>query len=337
MKKFLAAILCAALCGAMALGAAACGGGTDKLTVYAPDGAPALALANLLAGEEQKESGFDVHIVDSNNIQTYVTGGSPAADLCILPVNAAAKLLGTGETYQMLGTVTNGNLYFLKDASKNLPDLTADNIADVLPGKLLGVIQYENVPGLTLRAVLKNYNVDWKVAETGGEYATDKVNVVSVNPAMVAPATGYDYYLCPEPAATTKIGATQGKLALAGSLQTLYSEGGYPQAVLVAKKSIIDNKLQSVQEVLTYMEGAENYLKTAEAAKLSALLAAKREEGLSAAFSEAQLNGSVLANCSVRFTKAADCKEKVKTFLTQLIAVKEDATAIPADAFFCAG
>ena len=336
MKKFLAAILCAAVCGAMAFSAAACGGTEDKVTVYAPDGAPALALANLLAGEEGKESEFDVHIVDANNIQTYVTGESPAADLCILPSNAAAKLLGTGEKYQMIGTVTNGNLYFLKTASKELPDLTADNIADVLPGKTLGVIQYANVPGLTLRAVLKNYNIDYFEAAADGENAADKVNVYPCTPQEVTPAKGYDYYLCPEPAATSKVGASQGDLAMAGSLQTLYSEGGYPQAVMVAKTSIIDNKLQSVKDAIAYMEGAENYLKTAEAAKLDALLAAKREAGMTAAFAEAQLNQKVLTNCSVRFTKAADCKEALKTFMTRLIAVQEGAAAIPADAFFYA-
>ena len=59
-----------------------------------------------------KPEKFEYHVVDSSTIQTYVTGEEPAADFCILPLNAASKVLGTGTTYQMLGTVTNGNPLF---------------------------------------------------------------------------------------------------------------------------------------------------------------------------------------------------------------------------------
>ncbi len=337
MKKLLQTIVCAALCGTMALCAAACGGAEDKLTVYAPDGAPALALAGLIAGEEGSED-FDVHIVDATTIQTYVAGEAPAADFCILPVNAAGKFLGTGAVYQMLGTVTNGNLYFLKTASKELPDLTAENIADVLPGKTLGVIQYENVPGLTLRVVLEDKEIPYQTVESVDDAAADKLNILPCTPQLVAPSTKCDYYLCPEPAATSKIGATQGALALAGSLQTLYGgEEGYPQAALVAKKSVIGENAEALGKVLAYMGGAADYLKTAEASTLNALLESKREAGMAAAFTEAQLNQTVVANCSVRFTPAAACKSAVVAFLMRFKAVNPNGTELPDDAFFYAG
>ena len=337
MKKLLAGILCAAVCGAAMFGAAACGGDDGKLTVYAPDGAPALALTSLISGEGE-ESEFGVHIVDANNIQTYVTAKAEKnrADFCILPVNAAAKLLGNGENYEMLGTVTNGNLYFLKTASKELPDLTAENIAEILPGKSLGVIQYDNVPGLTLRVVLGMYGVDFQKVDSIESPAADKVNILPCTPATAVPSTGCDYYLCPEPAATSKVGATNGALAAAGSLQDLYGEGGYPQAALVAKKSIIENNKEAVDKVVGYMQGAEEFLKNADAATLNALLSGKRTAGMDAAFSEAQLNAKVVANCSVRFTKAADCKAAVIAFLTKFKAVAPASTEIPDDAFFYA-
>ena len=52
-------------------------------------------------------------MIDAQAVAGYVTGASPAADYCVLPVNLASKLLGSGDAYRMLGTVTNGNLYFL--------------------------------------------------------------------------------------------------------------------------------------------------------------------------------------------------------------------------------
>ncbi len=353
MNKLFKGIVCAAMCGAAVVGTfglAACGGNDDgnghdertTLSVYAPDGAPALALANLIEGEKTPSGQyiFDTHIVDANTIATYVTGNDPKADFCILPSNAAGKLLGTGTTYQMLGTVTNGNLYFLTDTNKDLPALTKENLSSALLGKTLGVIQYENVPGLTLRVVLGEYDIPYQLAENNDNPAADKVNLRSLTPEQVVPATGCDYYLCPEPARTSKIGATQSTpnpLRAAGSLQALYGDGsGFPQAVLVAKKSVLADKA-AADKVMTYLQGSENYLKTADAHTLSELLASKRTEGMDAAFKEAQLNATVLENCSVKFTKSVDCKTAVIDFLTKYKAVSDTATNIPADAFFYIG
>lgn len=144
MKHPVSLALGAVFLGAAALGLAACkqDADTDKTySVYAPDGAPALALVNAI---EDKAEKFEYHVVDSSTIQTYVTGEEPAADFCILPLNAASKVLGTGTTYQMLGTVTNGNLFFL--SAEDNEDLTKDNLS-TLVGKSVGVVQLPNVPG----------------------------------------------------------------------------------------------------------------------------------------------------------------------------------------------
>lgn len=346
MKKLFAVLLLVALC---AVGVTACGEQPENGTVYsvyAPDGAPALALASLLdasSPEAERLSAapkpsysFEAHIVDAGTIQTYVTGKTPKADFCVLPVNAASKLLGNGEVYQMLGTVTHGNLYFLKDASKEVPDLTAENIKTALLGKTVGVLQYEQVPGLTLRVVLEKFKVPYELVD-GKDVKADVANLHAVNAAQIVPATGYDYYLCAEPACTTKIGATNGKLALAGDLQALYGgEDGYPQAVLVGKKSAMGDA-SALAALLEAFKGSEAYLKTASAETLSSLLAGVRTPGMDAAFQPAQLNAKVIANCSVRFTAAKDCKADVTAFLTALRAVSPDAAALPADAFFYAG
>ena len=178
MKHPVSLALGAIFLGAAVLGLTACkqDADTDKTySVYAPDGAPALALVNAI---EDKAEKFEYHVVDSSTIQTYVTGEEPAADFCILPLNAASKVLGTGTTYQMLGTVTNGNLFFL--SSEDNEDLTQDNIS-TLVGKSVGVVQLPNVPGLTLQAVLNKYDIDYQIVENDGEKATDKVNPSTIS------------------------------------------------------------------------------------------------------------------------------------------------------------
>ena len=324
--------------GAAALGLAACkqDADTDKTySVYAPDGAPALALVNAI---EDKAEKFEYHVVDSSTIQTYVTGEEPAADFCILPVNAASKILGTGTVYQMLGTVTNGNLFSL--SAEDNEDLTQDNLS-TLVGKSVGVVQLPNVPGLTLQAVLNKYGIDYQIVGNDGEKAEDKVNLIAFDPANVTPAGGCDYYLCPEPAASTKIKGTASAakpFRMAGDLQELYGgEEGYPQAVLVAKKSVLEGDKTDkdvVKTMLSYMEESGTYLETVTPETVLSALDGVRTEGLSASFNANNLTSEVIANCSVRCTTASACKQRVNAFREELIAVNESAAKAVSDAFF---
>ena len=346
MKHPVSLALGAIFLGAAALGLTACNqngpdtpddpGNTDApaktYSVYAPDGAPALALVNAI---EDKAEEFEYHVVDSSTIQTYVTGAEPAADFCILPVNLASKVLGTGTVYKMLGTVTNGNLFFL--SAEDNEDLTQDNIS-TLVGKSVGVVQLPNVPGLTLQAVLNKYDIDYQIVENDGEKATDKVNLIAFDPANVTPAGGCDYYLCPEPAASTKIKGTASApkpFRMAGDLQALYGgEEGYPQAVLVAKKSVLEGDKDTVEAMLSYMEESGAYLETVTPETVLSALDGVRTEGLSASFNANNLTKEVIANCSVRFSPSGECKERVNAFLEKLIAVNESAAKTVSDDFF---
>ncbi len=350
MKKTLATFCGLAICSAAVLGAAACEKKKDPVTnpetasytVYAPDGAPALALVNAIANTSTAalsaapKSNFTYHVVDSSLITTYVTGENPAADFCILPVNVASKLLGTGETYQMLGTVTNGNLYFLTTGDNAA--LTSENLS-ALSGKTVGVVQLQNVPGLTLQAVLNQYEVSYQIIESPeAEKAADKVNLLAVEATNVTPAYGCDYYLCPEPAATTKINGTASSkkpFKMAGDLQKLYGgDEGYPQAVLVAKKTV---KAAAIAELTAYVEAGKEYLASVTPETVLELLAKVRTEGLAPSFNAKNLNKTVIDNCAVWFTRAKDCKEKVNAYLDKVIAVNANAAKKVSDAFYYAG
>ena len=307
-------------------------------TVYAPDGAPALALANAI---DKTEETFEYHIVASSTIAAQVTGSDPAADFCVLPVNAAAKLLGTGETYKLLGTVTNGNMYFLTTGD-NAP-VTKESLSS-LTGKTVGVVQLSNVPGLTFQAALKAAGVSYQTLTSETQPASDKVNLKPIQDASsgVTPAGGCDYYLCPEPAASAKVKGTASSpdpLKPAGSLQAIYGEGeGYPQAVLVAKTSVIGHSYGAAmaEDMIGYMEGSAQFLANTPAADVVALLDGKYTEGMTPSLNANNLTDEVIANCSVRFTPAQDCKTAVNAFLAELIAIDPAFTSAVADAFYYA-
>lgn len=188
-------------------GTPAAGASETAYTVYAPDGAPALSLAYAISQTEGEA--FEYRIVSATTITAQVTGETPAADFCVLPVNAAAKLLGTGEKYQMLGTVTNGNIYFL--AAGEQLSLTRENLASALAGKTVGVVQLTNVPGLTFQAVLRELEIEYEIlGNDSGVAGGDKVYLKPIADAKtgVTPAGGCEYYLCAEPVASAKVAAT---------------------------------------------------------------------------------------------------------------------------------
>lgn len=339
MKKSLgfAAVCAAAVLSVAAF--AACGKDEgDKYTVYCPDGAPALSL---LSGLSAKDDKFEYHVIASATVQAQVTGENPNADFCVLPLNLASSLLGTGSAYQMLGTVTHGNLFFLTTGDNAL--LTSENLTSLI-GKTVGAVQLTNVPGLTLQVVLKQNDIPYQTIESlQAEKAEDKVNLLQMgtDASNVTPAFGCDYYLCPEPAVTAKIKGTASApkpFKLAGDLQALYGgEDGYPQAVLVAKKSMIQKDKESVEKLVSYFKGNAEYLAGAEIATILSLFDGVRTAGLTPAFNENTLNATVIQNCSVRYAEAKDCKTAVNDFLTKLIAVNESAAKTVADDFYYLG
>lgn len=348
MKKQLA--LCLAAIMGTAMLAVGCGENTPNdpgaygicYRVYAPDGAPALALVNgIVNGTAGKEGKFEFHVVASNLIQAQVTGEEPVADFCVLPLNLASKLLGNGERYKMLGTVTHGNLFLLTTGDN--ATITAENVSS-LAGKTVGVVQLANVPGLTLQATLKDLGVDYQVIESlEAEKATDKVNLLQMgtDASNVTPAYGCDYYLCPEPAVTAKIkgtATTAKPFKLAGDLQQLYGgENGYPQAVLVAKSSILSENKAVAEKLISYFAGNAAYLASASAQAVLSALDGVRTQGLAPAFTDKNLNETVIKNCSVRFVASKDCKEEVNGFLAKLVEVKADSASAVSDAFYYAG
>lgn len=343
MKKFLAVALSALILAFGTVFFTACNidpddpGKTEETVVadvYAPDGAPALALAQLMAEDAQFGGKVTYNVVPATTIQTYVTGEEPQAELCILPVNAAAQLLGKGDVYRMLGTVTHGNLYVLAAAAQE--SLTASNISELLKGSKIGCLQLNNFVGYALRIVLDKYDIDYEIRENKEETnATDKAYLYEVAANEITPAASYDYMIAAEPAVSTKVANTQNRLQVKGDLQELYGENGYPQAVLVAKADFIEENGQFIADFTQAVaENAEWLLAdTTDASEVVQAVADHLPDGTTPSFTADNLTKEVIANCAVRFDGAASCKERVNTFLAELSDLLGKTFSV-ADAFY---
>lgn len=336
MKKFFSALFCTLLVFMSAVFAVGCNTqSAEKVKIYLPDGAPALAVAQLMSESSEFSASAEFSVVDASVIQTYVAGESPAADMCILPVTAASKLLGNGENYKMLGTVTHGNLFLMKKSGG--VDITSENIQS-LKGKTVGVINLAAVPGLTFKIILEKYGLESFQPE-GDERDENKVNLVAVNATEVLPSDKVcDYFVVPEPAATTKFKATNGALSFAGSLQNLYaSENGYPQAVLVVKNSLIESNIGFVEKFMSALsENAEWLLNENTSAEEIVSAVESKLNGMTPTFTAANLSKEVILNCAVKFVKSSDCKEEVNGFLQKVIKINPSAASAVSDSFYYA-
>lgn len=317
------------LCGAL-IGSSVLFGGCapDEVQVYAPDGAPALALAKLLS-EDGADDGIEYTITSADKIISFVDGKEPQADVCILPVNQASNLLGDGDTYQMVGLATHGNMYFV--SADNTP-YTIENIAG-LKGKKIGVVQLANVPGLAFRIALDNLGISYDMQTQ----SADAAYLYGVTPDEVSPLGEADVYLVPEPAASAKIKAftAQGKpFYMVGDLQAMYGASGFPQAAVVAKKSFIKEEKEKLEEIMAGLSQAEGYLQTASVAEICASVSSHLEEGLKGTFSTKNLTTEVISRCNVRFEKSVDCRLRVDEFLQKMQSVAADSASTVADEFY---
>ena len=329
MKRKISIVLASLL---FAVGFAACGDNKEEkeITVYMPDGAPALALAGLMA-EDTQEDGVDYNVVPATAISSKVTYKEEEknADLCVMPVTAASKLLGNGETYTMLGAVTHGNLYLI---AKDEVEYTAENLSSLI-GKKVGVLQINEVPGLTFKSTLNKYDIPWQELTNDGTMAEDKVNLVAITGVEAVGTIDADCFMVAEPAATAQ---SKKGYSIVGDLQALYGgENGYPQAVLVAKKALVTEKSDWVKEFVSKVELSSKWLLSASGEDIVAAVSAHMEdEGAVTSLKAPLLSSAVLGRCGIYFTYAANCKAEVGNFLNGMLAVNNKAAAIPQQAFY---
>ena len=330
MKKFFAGLL-AIVCCLSSFGCFGLGDKSNDLTVYMPDGAPALAFAKLMH-EDTEDDGFEYKVVSPTVIKTKVTykDDSKNADLCVLPVTAASKLLGDGRRYQMLGAVTHGNLYLVAKTDGERLSYTSQNLTQLV-GKTVGVLQINEVPGLTLKAVLNTYALPWQEVSEGQEKAADKVNLVGITGADAVGVVAADCFLIAEPAATAQ---SKKGYSIVGDMQALYGGDGYTQAVLVAKTSLTADAAW-VNTVTAQLKNSVEWLKTATGEQIvSAVSAHIEDEGTTTSLKAPLLSAEVVARCGVRFVGAAACKARTEDFLRALLGVNDKAAALPNAVFY---
>ena len=262
------------------------------------------------------DDGVSYYVVDSTVITSKISANESDnnADLCVLPVNVAAKRLGSGDEYQMLGLVTQGNMYLISNK-----DVAAVETLSALKGETVGLAQIANVPGLTLKAALNRGGL----ANNGGVDGT------------------LSYYLAAEPFVTTM--TWSGKFRVVGDLQALYNGAdsenkGYPQAVLVAKRSFLDKNKAWTENLLSKLENGNAWLQQANEQDIYMSIVRHFEDSShKPTFNLGVLTKDCISRCGISFAYAKDCSARVDEFLTELQTVNANMASTVEKDFYWLG
>jgi hypothetical protein len=129
-----------------------------------------------------------------------------------------------------------------------------------------------------------------------------------------------------------------GKLTIVGSLQQMYGDGnGYPQAVIVAKNSVIKEHSKKIKQLVDSFSENALWL-TSETTETETIVSAVTsgfvDSEMAPTFNANNLNQTVISNCGINFRSALDSKADVLAYIEKLNAISNNAWGTPVDEFF---
>ena len=303
MKKLLTLILTLALL----LGLGAAGAETTEaaaLTLTAPGGAPALAVATLAAKNPENFT-----FVAADTIAAAFAKAE--ADFIIAPVNAGAKLYRAGKSaYRLAAVVTWGNLYI---ASQKEGLSEAD-----LKGAEITLFGENTINASVVLYALKENGIEpSKVNYLAGAAETQalllsnpEAIVVTAEPALTAARIKND-----------KISA----IAVNALYQKATGNDGYAQAGLFVNPATLEGRKEAADAYLEQVREAASLC----AADVEAVAAAAVQLEI---LPNAKVAQAAIPNCAIRYLSAAEAKAQVET--TAAVDLSQFGGEVPADDFY---
>ena len=301
----------------------------SEVRVVAPDGAPALSLSKYIVDNEAfgTDTAFSYSVVSSSDIGTVMAQGN--AELIVVPVNLASKMYNANKNdpYKMVSVITHGNLYIASKEEMSLSDLV---------GKVIGVIGEGLVPDLTLKYILNKNGISYETSETAvsGKVAMRYFNNASDLMPMMK-QNKITVGLLPEPA-VTKLSSIAPDYTYRIDLGKEYGEdNAYPQAVLMAKTSFLNNdNYQGVIQKLkaTFNDNVSWAKENVESAVNG--VNGKLKEGLTPSLTAQNINASVIDGCHIFWKDSSLSREYVKDYINNIIAVQSNSAVAISNDFF---
>jgi len=326
------------------------------ISVMLVDGAPLLSIVNMLNSGFLEEAGFfdtlqgearrgDIVTTVTNDLDAMVAALiNQEPDFAVVPINVAAMMHNNGSGYRLAAITTWGIMHIVSDQEvTSLEDLIGETV--VAFGR-------SGTPGITLRAVLSQNNIDFvepmDMDFTPEPNAVNIVYLTAASDVRDAIATGMEvggeavsFGLLAEPVATaiTGFAGNMGRPDFTAriNLQTEWARNNdgeiYPQAALIFHERLLTHDAGLVDAFIDMVELSSDYANNNPV-----------ETGdLAVSFGSIAIpNGTIVGNAHsagrlpMDFTRATDARSAVETFLQ--IIMEENAGLIggsmPEDSFY---
>lgn len=282
----------------------ACCDNAEQLQIYVPDGAPSLAVANIIEGG--KIGDYKANVTISTGEDVVAKCGSGQTDIAIVPTNAAVKVCSSRNDYQLFTTNVWGLMYVV--GWSNISTLAELN------GKTVASIGMGNTGEYLFKRILDVNGVSY--ADSNGV----KLNYVDDGTVAIGVLiqNECDFALLGEPAATNAISraAMQGKtLYRVFDLQSLWQnvtgsdKAGYPQASVIVKKSLLVQ--QGFADALYKVLAENNAYLSNNVEKLGDVLQS------AGSLLTVNYTADIISRCNINVVKACDIKQEIRDYLEQ--------------------
>ncbi len=297
MKKAICIILTVIMVCSVCVFAVACKNTeTEKTTinVVVPDGAPALAIAKMLAGSSFEGYEVKYQIVDGTDIAAKLSAQPSLADLAILPTNMGAKLYNSGIGIKMVATNVYGLLYLV--GTEEVISISS------LKGQKILCTGQGGTPDFVLQYVLNVNGI-----------TTDEVEIEYISKgsdAIAALKNGTaKFALLGEPAATMAVSKAGAQVLFDMQSEWEKSTGtyGYPQACTVVTNDLFSKHSAFIKAFLKEMNANLTWVSE----NVEATNAAITANGGATNFASAE----VISRCNVKYVGAMDAKADVEKYL----------------------
>lgn len=311
MRRFLAVILSAvallALASCDVVGPDVSSDDTPvKVTIAAPDGAPAISVASLIDAEKIGSYNVDARIVaGAEEIGSLI--GSGEADMAVVPLNLAASLYNRGGEIKLVSVSVFGCLYMV--GTEDIGSL------EDLKGKIVGITGQSNTPDITLRYILDSNGIGYEQSDRAIEGKVAIVYYGDGSGVMSNLGQGtIDYGVLGEPAVTNcvKRFSSMG-MKVVMNIQDEWKKAtgeDYTQAGLVVSKKFYENS--AFMNKLTAMLAANKTWAENNSDRLNDILTS--HGGTTYDFTT-----GLLDRCNIGYKAAAAAKEDVESFFNIIL------------------
>ncbi len=227
----------------------------NSIKIYAPDGTPALALADVMDfGLESGLTKTSIELVNPEDISSVIARDD--FNVAIMPTVTGAKLYDKGAKIKIVSTHVFGSLYIVGTRNTTSLNDLVGKVLNITIGTTRTMIEY----------ILSNNSIEFEngTSPVAGKVVLD--DTIAPNAKLIAAAQNNTeaYGVLGEPAVSTIISKTNNKAMICIDIQNEYKNitgyDSYPQASLFISESFAKKNTAYIEKLYNILDNNLYYI-----------------------------------------------------------------------------